>query len=75
MPIQCPTFQAGSTVNRGRSYLHNCMFGTNNLCWENAFEKLILHCSEGSGSWNFPVDKVERNMKDYIVNKVDGVVE
>ena len=55
------------------------MFGNNKLCWKNNFVKLILQCSEGSGSWKyslyFPVDEVARNMKDYIVNRVDGVVE
>ena len=51
------------------------MLGNNNLCWQNAFEKIILQCSKGSGSWKynlyFPVDEVTRNMKDYIVNIVD----
>ena len=55
------------------------MLGNNNLCWQNALKKLILQCSKGSGSWKynlyFPVDEVTRNMKDYIVNIVDGVVE
>ena len=55
------------------------MFGNNKFCWQNAFEKFFLLCSEGSGSWKynlyFPVDKVAKNMKDYIVNIVDKVVE
>ena len=55
------------------------MLGNNNLCWQNAFEKFIFQCSEGSGIWKynlyFPADKVARNMKDYIVNIVDVVVE
>ena len=79
MPIQCSTFQGRSTVFRGHSYLHNFMFGNNKLCWQNSFEKFILQCSEGSWSWKynpyFPVNEVAKNMKDYIVNRVDGVVE
>ena len=55
------------------------MLGNNNSCWQNALAKFILQCSEGSGSWKynlyFPADEVARNMKDCIVNIVDGVVE
>ena len=79
MPTQCSTFQGWSTVFRGRSYLHNCMFVNNKLRWQNSSEQFILQCSEGSGSWKynpyFRFDKVAKNMKDYIVNRVDGVVE
>ena len=64
---------------RGRSYLHNCMLVNNNLCWQNAFEKnhFANFQNSGSGKYNlyFPVDEVTRNMKDYIVTIVDGVVE
>ena len=50
----------------------------NNSCWQNAFEKINLANFQSSGSWKynlyFPVE-VTRNIKDYFVYIVDGVVE
>ena len=50
------------------------MLGNNNLCWQNAFEKISFAKFQIFGSWKynlyFPVDKVTRNIKDYFGNIV-----